>query len=590
MLLIILSWIYITCLSYVIGVALHAFLQRAFDTERADLHFTLKCLSGLAAITFVSMLSCLFMPLGGLFQLVLLLITAVCAISGRSALKASWKADCKRWQEGNWIIRLMFIAFIFVMAKLSYAPSSHHDDGLYYSTTIKWLQEYGTVKGLANLNPRIAFNSSWHILQAAFGFPFLHLGLFNDMNGLLFLLVLLYSMGGILALLKGQATVQNLLRTFFMLPVLAFHFHATSDIILFNVNFISSSSADVPACLLTWMIFLLFLEGAKGVDGTAESRHIRLQDILVIGYSVWVLTIKLSYAPILILSGFILVKALIARQIKTALYLGAASLLFLIPWITRTALLSGYLFFPFSRIDLLHVAWKLPLKDILWHENAVKAFPLGADLNRPFDIPFSKWFPAWFAGLDFIRQVVLGSAILSFVGYAVIAVRYSFSGDRQFFARHQRPVVFVLAGTAGILFWLLKGPDFRFGYGFLCIYDLFFLVLLCQFFLEGYSRYLVIPALLYAAALLIFYYKDTWTSIAEYFKAPLPYRMPAGIREVKIPSGRPGEELPLYLVSHDDSWNAPLPVANENEYGGLNPAYIGTSINDGFRSQELNKP
>jgi hypothetical protein len=584
MLLIILSWIYITGISYLTGVSLHALLRRGFLPEgAADLHFSLKCLSGLLVITFVSMVSCLVIPLGWISNILILTIALLGGVCNRGDLRASLKADKERIKQGHWIPSLLFVAFVFIIAYLSYMPSSHHDDGLYYSTTIKWLQEYGTVKGLANINARIGFNSSWHILQANFGFQFLKAGLFNDMNGLIYLLVLLYSMGGINDLLKGRNSFQSGLRAFFMVPVLAFYFGASSDIMLFNVNFLSSPSPDIPTSLLISMVFLLFLEGEEG--GIEKDRRVLLPDILVILYSVWVCTIKLSSLPIFILSCVIGIRLLINRRFRVAILLGGTCLLFVVPWILRTALLSGYLFFPLSSIDLLNVPWKLPIQFVIGHENMVKSFALGADLNKPFDIPFSKWFPAWVAGMDFIRQVILGTAFVAFLGYTGIVLRQLLARDLSFFVRHQRPVFFVLTGTAGILFWLLKAPDFRFGYGFLAFYDIFFLVFLFYFFLETYFRYISVQVILFMAAMAGVYYKSTWMNLAPFFGAPINYRMPVEIRIEKIQTGKPGEDRDLYLVMHDDSWNAPLPVANDGEHGSLAPAYMGNTVKEGFMSR-----
>lgn len=583
MLVILISWIYIAAIVYTLGVASHAFLRTIFRLEWNEPHFSVTCLTGMAAVTFFAMLCCLFMPLGGfLFQGILLILAAMSGFLCSDSLRKAWKADRQRLSGTNWIAGILFIAFAVILAKLSYQVSSHHDDGLYYSTTIKWLQEYGTVKGVANLNPRIAFNSSWHILQAAFSFPFLHLGLFNDLNGLIMALLFLYSIGGMLAMSKGRISVLTAMRGFLMLPVLAFHFGASSDILLFNVNFISSSSADIPACLLTWITFLLLLEGSAT---TSPDKTIAPTDILVILYSVWVLTIKLSCAPIAIFIVFILARMLFLRRIGTALFACILCAAFVAPWIYRNALLSGYLIFPFASLDLLHVPWKLPMIDARWFQNAIKAYVLGVNPASPVNIPFSTWFPKWFAGLVFIQQVVLSTAALSFLTFTGIALRHILLRDRQFFIRRQRPGVFVLTGTAGILFWLLEGPDFRFGYGFLCIYILFFLVLVFRFFLGGYSRYLVYPALLYTCALFLFYYKNTWESPSDYFAAPIQPRMPIEIRQINIPSGQPGKVLPLNIVTHDDSWNAPLPAANDYEYRVLLPAYLGTTIKEGFRSQ-----
>jgi hypothetical protein len=274
------------------------------------------------------------------------------------------------------------------------------------------------------------------------------------------------------------------------------------------------------------------------------------------------------------------------RHIRKVLLLGVGCCLFMTPWIWRTVLVSGYLFFPLSAIDLFNVPWKLPLKDTIWHENAVKLFALGADLNKPFTMGIEKWFPVWASGLDFIRQVILGTAFMAFAAYCGIAVRQLWRRDLAFFSRNIRPVLFVVTGTAGVIFWLLKAPDFRFGYGFLIFYDSFFLVFLSYYFLEGYFRYIVAPVILYMLILTTTYYRGTWMNIAPFFGAPIPYRMPAEIRRVKIPAGKTAEKRDLYLVMHDDSWNAALPVANDYEFGGLAPAYLGSTVREGFMSTQ----
>jgi hypothetical protein len=255
--------------------------------------------------------------------------------------------------------------------------------------------------------------------------------------------------------------------------------------------------------------------------------------------------------------------------------------LFIAPWLIRNIWVSGYLLFPLSSIDLFHVPWKLPARDTKWHENAVKAFALSADINRPFDTPFTKWFPKWLAGLDFIRQVIISIVFLAMLTYVLAGSWQLLRYGRRFFVRHQRKAIIVITGTAGVIFWLTQAPDFRFGYGFLLFYCIFFLTLLFYYFLEGYYRLIVFPAILYVAVLALVYYKATWTSIKPFFAAPLAYRMPIELRKVELGKGRD-----IYVVSHDDSWNAPLPVANDNEYGGLQPVYLGGSVKEGFRSTE----
>jgi hypothetical protein len=588
MLIIIASWIYILTIAYCLGAAFHAGLQKVFRAPALALHFSLNGITGLMVLTFICMSLCLFMPLGLASNLLILLITIGASWLARKDLRAALAADWSRLKQGNPIVSLIFLAFILIISRMSYEPSSHFDDGLYYSTTIRWLQEYGTVKGLANINARIGFNSSWHILQANFGFRFLNAGLFNDLNGLLFLLMLLYSIGGINDLLKGDSGWRTALRAFIMLPVLAFHFKATSDLMLFNINFLGSTTADIPACLLIWLIFLLFLTPTNGKQGREAASlaasplgAVPPTDILVVLYSAWACTIKFSAAPIFLLSACLVYRLMVARRFQPIAGLAIGCLLMVTPWVTRNVLISGYLLFPFSAVDIFHVRWKLPINEVRGHENAIKAFALGAPVYRQFTTPIIVWFPKWAAGLDFIRQVILGTVFLATICYFFTGVYLIFKKGAIIFSTYLREIVAVITGIAGIFFWLDKAPDFRFGYGFLIIYCMLFLVLACRYGLQQQSRYLVYPAILYMSVLAIFHYQRVWEQRDIFFAPPLPYRMPEAMTKVSSPDGKI-----FYIVTKSDSWNGPLPIVNDFEYRQIKPAYMGSRIEDGFMSTE----
>lgn len=576
MLIILLTWICITILVYPAGVLLHTLLKQLFRLETVNEHFSIHCISGLLVTSFISCLLCLFIPIGLISNLLLSAISLAGVVLNRKDTRNAIGNDLQRLKKGQWTISLVLFAFVIVFSYLSYLPSSHYDDGLYYSTGIKWLQEYGTIKGLANLSQRIGYNSSWHILQANFGFRFLHAGLFNDLNGLLIVYMLLYSAGGINNLIKGNNSAHNCVRSMIMIPVLLFHFGAASDIILFNVNLVSSSSADIPACLITWLIFMLFLK--KRND---NQQAIQLTDILVILYSAWNLSIKLSVLPIVLLSIYLVYRLVISRKFNVAVLLVLLSLIFILPWLIRNIYISGYLLFPFSAIDIFQVEWKLPLSQVKWNENAVRAFALGVDLEKPFNIPFTEWFPAWLGKANFIQQVSLGLVMIATVTYILIVIRWSWSRSWNFFRRNEKDIVGLVTCFAGILFWLYKAPDFRFGYGFICFYCIYFIAITSSYFLEDSLHYLFLPIALYMAAVLIFYYKDRWMSARLLFAKPLEYRMPVTLKQIPL-----SDKLHMNIVSQEDSWNAPLPVANEQEFIMLKPGLIGTSIEQGFKSNK----
>ncbi len=580
MIFILVSWLYVAFLAFCIGNTAHSLLGKLVQIQdETPLHFTLASLSGLLAMTFITTVLCLFIPLDLLSNLVLLILALLCLLFNKNRLQASWNYNKKLLGSTSWLLRVLFILFVFIIAYISYEPSSHHDDGLYYSQSIKWLQEYGTVKGIANLNSRMGFNSSWFILQANCGFRFLNLGLFNDLNGLIFLYMLIYSLGGINRLIKGNTSLSNIVRALFFLPLLIFHRGATDDVILYNINFITSASVDVPVCMLLWLIFLLFLEAEEPGSPSFNFRH-----LLIIFYSTWLVTMKIAAVPVLTLSFFIIVRLVVNRKIKHVAYILPACLLLVTPWIVRNVLVSGYLLFPFSALDILHVDWKVPLIRVIRHEIDIKETTVGLPTEAQ-KIPMLKWIPIWFAKLTFTQMVSLVLCAVNTIVFCLVGAWQLVRGNSGFFKKYFSRILFIVTAVAGILFWLDKAPDFRFGYGFIMIYCAFSVALFLRYFLEDLSRYIGWLAAAYVVYAACFYYSDELTHTPRMlFVRPLPYRMPAvTMKDVIINHGQV-----VHVVPSEDLWNAPLPAAVDYEYNEHLPVLRKTTIKDGFLPSNRN--
>jgi len=574
----ILSWIYITVLVYPAGLVFHKCLHRFCNSENKDQpHFILTCITGLLVMSFISSVICLFYPLGLISNLVLLVFSVLMSLLFRKELVTSIRSEIVRLRSAKKITYLLFLLYLVVISYLSYLPSSHHDDGLYYSTSIKWLQEYGTVKGLSNLNPRIGFNSNWLILQANFGFSFLDAGLFNDLNGLLYLWVFLYSLGGISDFLKGNFSLSNSLRVLFFIPLLTLHLSAKSDYVFYNVNQLSSSSPDIIVTILLWLIFLLFIE-----DIAKEKRQISFQSLLIIFYCAWVISIKLSSIPVILLAVFCIINWLRKRKTKQVVEITMLALLFLLPWFARNILVSGYLVFPFSRIDVFNVAWKIPIEHVRWYENAIKVYAVdnATNLNQPFHQSIVSWFPSWFSKQLFIQQSILILTLIITVVFVIAIVVQLLRKNFSFF--NATIPFFVLLATffTGIIFWLMNGPDFRMGYGFLWPYCIFSIILFFRYFLEDHFRLIIYPVIIYMFLIPLFYYEGLFKkSMKAMTQPPVSLRMPEKIETRQMSSGQL-----IYLVFHDDSWNCPLPVTNNNEFATIKPQLLGRSLKEGFKA------
>jgi hypothetical protein len=242
---------------------------------------------------------------------------------------------------------------------------------------------------------------------------------------------------------------------------------------------------------------------------------------------------------------------------------------------------SGYLLYPLSELDVLSVDWKIPIENVRYHENVVKVYAIdpALDLSKPFAIPLKDWLPGWFDRLCFMQKVsfclsILFTAVLSYIA-VVRLVRRQYS----FFRKNIYYGVLCLTAITGILFWLNKGPDFRFGYGFIGIYCSFALALLISFSLKGNKKFIapVVTLLCYAAPL--YYANEFKYMVRDLFKPPIAPPQPKEITSVQINHGQV-----MHVVTHDDCWNGPLPIATNNEFYYIQPLLRGNTIKEGFKA------
>ena len=74
----------------------------------------------------------------------------------------------------NFRNKILFgIISLLILAQCA-SPPLILDNESYYIQTIKWLNQYGFVKGLVNLHVFLGQTSGWHLLQSAFSFSFLY--------------------------------------------------------------------------------------------------------------------------------------------------------------------------------------------------------------------------------------------------------------------------------------------------------------------------------------------------------------------------------------------------------------------------------
>jgi hypothetical protein len=409
----------------------------------------LVALVGLAALSVLATLLSLFIPLSasavGIVLAGAVLILVWQLFSGRLKMYVSQM----RFQASLLALLLFALVVVSIMEQATHRPSNP-DSGIYHAQTIRWAETYPAVPGLGNLHGRLAFNSSWLVVQSLFSFAFLGLQSFRYLPALLSLLVLLDCIGGLNKWLHGKINPANILKTF-LIPI------------FFTVlpSEISSPGTDVPVVLLIWFIAAAWLERPRrGIHGPG------IHDLSLFILVLFSITIKLSAAPLLILAALVGISVL-HRPVQIGKLVIVAAV-FLAPWFARSVIQSGYLVYPVAALDIFQVNWKVPSSDANVERDAIVAYARLPRLERSevLAMPTNVWLRQWFANLTLNRKLVLGLAVLSpFLLIGILTVETLWRERFRIWNIYLMQV-YVTALLGGI-YWLFTAPDFRFGYGFL---------------------------------------------------------------------------------------------------------------------------
>ncbi|MFC4740705.1 LIC_10190 family membrane protein [Flavobacterium ponti] len=214
----------------------------------------------------------------------------------------------------------LFFGLTLLLALKSAQTPTIFDNESYYIQTIKWLNEYGFVKGVANVHPFLAQFSFWHVLQSGFSFSFLPIN-FNDINGFIVLIGILYF-------------IENYNKTGFNWTFFGILF------LIFYYQFIDAPSPDLPILIFSVIIFNEFIQETKDVK-------------TIFIFIIYMIFLKVTIAPILLLAIIYLF-----RNQKTVPFFGFISLFFGTIWIAKNLIITGYPLFPLSFLET-NFDWKM---------------------------------------------------------------------------------------------------------------------------------------------------------------------------------------------------------------------------------------
>lgn len=445
MLSVIVIWIYMFLTTFPIGYGIMCAVMWRIPCRIKHRDSYLIC--GLVGVTVYAQFASLIGPVGLAANLFLCGADLIIIWIGRRTLgDMLWEMwsnirDNRLGERG----RMFSILFLFLL--FAYGASRgiiHYDTSLYHAQSIRWIEEYGVVKGLGNLHCRLAYNSSSFALSALYSMAFLGGQSYHCAAGWLAFLLAKICMEIISSLRCRRLRISDFAK------VMGIYYL----VIIFDE--MVSPASDYFMVLLAFYIIIRWLELLE--DQVEEMLPYAMLCVL----GVFLMTVKLSAALILLLviyPAYYLLRRKRWREIGLYLILGIVTAL---PYFIRNVLLSGWLVYPFTQIDLFDVAWKIPKGAADYDAKEIQVWGRGyADVNR-YDVSMREWIPEWFrslAGSDKLFVIAAAAAVCVLIVYGIGMLCRLWKGRWDI-------LLVQITVAASFIFWLCTSPLVRYG----CVY------------------------------------------------------------------------------------------------------------------------
>ena len=560
-------------LSLLYGWLLEFIFVRIFGlSDDHDTHFAITALLGVALLAGLLGIWSIFSKIDAFtvhFFFLLALITLL--ISGKYIF-VRLKFVYKQILSLGLFSWLAFIVIFIYALYMAAASTPTYDTGLYHAQSIRWIESYPVIPGLANLHDRLGFNSNLFLLAAFWGFA--DEGWFA------------YQVPGLVIFVSFSIYCLYLInksrRTFALSGVVAagflFYLLVEQGIIVWFV----SPTADLSSTFLSWTIFLLAMEKLESADLT----QLDIKTIAIFSLGLFDMSVKLSAAPILLISLYFLWNIKPGFSLRNLAWLALFGVVIFLPWLVRNVIISGYLVFPFYQLNILNVDWKVP------YETARRAAEVVTSWGRiPYGDPafvismrFSQWLPEWYRTLPPADFYLINSILVASVILSVFMVF-----EHQVRGRVGRYGAIFVVLIIWFFYWFIQSPSPRFGYGFLVT----LLFIICSPLMEYFLYKVKMPTnvfILLMQIMLILYTVKSETGFSakswtHYLGSCKPYPV-AETTPVKIGSMVlfiPSVNVPFIQDVDAQCWYDAFPCA-PFEPSGL--SLRGAKIEDGFIIKE----
>lgn len=421
MLLIILAWIFWGLFIYNIGL----FVVRYFFSNK-DLDVFYSFWVGMFVLSGTLQYVSLFTSID---KYVLISISIVNLVFFLFNIKYFWSAlvGVRVLANSKYILYTLFL--LITVAILANEPVVWYDTYLYHLNSVRWLTDYGSVNGLANLHNRLGINNISFPVAAL-----MDVSLFSSKSSHVYNSLLV-------AVLVAQ-TVYNLFDANKNKIVKLFSVFSLLFVPQLIQGQINSLSTDLT-------LSVLVIVSTNYMLTLSVNKYVYLFPVFLLAS-----TSKYSF---FVASLFLIIYTFwkTKEQILSALNIKILfiSVLFMVGFCLRNIVLSGWPMYPLA-IAGMSVEWKVPRDQVVLLSDTVKSWARqpGPNYLSSLEQPFVTWFKGWFNNnkLNGGPHYLLFGLIL-FIYY----LRSLFRNDKRIF-------MILLSYILAVVYVFNVAPDFRF--------------------------------------------------------------------------------------------------------------------------------
>ena len=454
MLSVLLDWLIIAITSYTVGYGFLRLMSICIGREvsAGKNANVLRLLIGFMLTNVYAEIWSIFSPVNMWAVYILVFITLVIAYMCKQDM-----AEAVNISKAPKPAVIASVAVIILMAYGSSRGYMHYDTTLYHASAIRWIEEYGVVPGLANLQSRYGYNSAEFAHNALYSFKWYTGRSLHCTTGFLAMVSahLLYDK----ELFTGRRTIQSV--DFVRIGLLYYLGVLFAQMV--------SPASDYVANLLIFDILILMLGRVK--DRTLPADYYVLISLLAI----YGITVKVSLAPMVLICLIPFVYYIIKKDVRSILFCIVSGLVIAMPYFIRGYILSGWILYPSTLIKLGNPDWQVPIGEAQYDAKEISMWGRGiTDATKWSEVTLTNWIPSWFAALDTVEKVLITAVITSAVVLVAIEIRLGLSKIKGGLQRNnillELPIAWIM--LLGVVTWFVGAPLVRYGLGFILSFPL----------------------------------------------------------------------------------------------------------------------